>query len=119
MPAPASAVSRSVPVEIGPALSLDLPFQGRADLPLAAGSELQRDSFGGTLPKPLADVGAADHQVLAVVSASTDEDMDMWIVGVPVVDRDPIEPGTEIAFGIGHQLTREGAQTFQFDCVLG
>jgi hypothetical protein len=106
-------------VEIGPALSLHLPFQGRAGFPFAPWAELQRDPLSGTLPKPLADVGAADHQILAVVGTSTDENMDVRIVSIPVIDCDPIEPGAEIAFGVGHQLTGEGAQTFQFGCVLG
>jgi hypothetical protein len=45
--------------------------------------------------------------------------MDMRIIGVPVVDGDPIEPGAEIAFGIGHQLTREGPQAFELGRILG
>src|SRR5260370_23925260 len=45
--------------------------------------------------------------------------MDMRVVGIPVVDRDPIEPGAEIAFGIRHQLSGEGAQILQFSGVLG
>jgi hypothetical protein len=43
----------------------------------------------------------------------------MGIVSVPVVDCDPVEPGTEIAFNVGHQLAGKGAQAFQFSCVLG
>lgn len=34
-------------------------------------------------------------------SAPPDQDVDMWIVCAPVVYRDPIELGGEIAFGIG------------------
>jgi hypothetical protein len=43
----------------------------------------------------------------------------MRIVGVPVVHRDPIEPGAEIVLGIGHQLPGEAAQILQFGSVLG
>ncbi len=107
------------PVEAGPALGLDLLFQGRTDFLLAARAQLQGDPLGGAIAKSPADVGAADDQVLAVVASPADEDMDMRVVGIPVVDRDPIEPGAEIAFGIRHQLTGEGAQILQFSGVLG
>jgi hypothetical protein len=43
----------------------------------------------------------------------------MWIVGVPVVDGDPIELGVKIVFGVRHQLTCHGAEAFQFGRVLG
>jgi hypothetical protein len=71
------------------------------------------------MPKALADVGAADHEILAIIRPPPDEDVDMWVVGVPVVNRDPIEPGAEIAFGIGHQFTREGPQVLELGGILG
>src|SRR5258708_7187185 len=106
------------PVEAGPALGLYLLFQGRTDFLFAARAQLQGDPLGGAIAKSPADVGAADDQVLAVVASPADEDMDMRVVGIPVVDRDPIEPGAEIAFGIRHHLTGEGPQILQFTAVL-
>ena len=50
--------------------------------------------------KALADVGAADAEVLAVVGAAAHEDVDVGTIGVPVIDRDPIELRAEIAFGV-------------------
>jgi hypothetical protein len=44
--------------------------------------------------------------------------MDVRIVGVPVVDRQPVEPRPEIPFGIGHQLSGEGSQIGHFASVL-
>jgi hypothetical protein len=85
---------------------------------LAARPQLQGDPLGGAVAKAPANVVAADHQVLAVTGSSTDEDMDVWVVRVPVVDRDPIELGAEIAFGVGHQLTGKGAQAFQLGGIL-
>jgi len=32
--------------------------------------------------------------------------MDMWIVGIPVIDRDPVEFGSEVALDIAQQLAR-------------
>ena len=43
----------------------------------------------------------------------------MRIVGVPVIDRDPVELGAEIAFGVGHQLAGEGAKVGHLGRVLG
>ena len=105
-------------VETGPAVGLHLLLQGGADLVLAARPQLQGDPLGGAVAKAPADVVAADHQVLAVIGSSADEDMDVWIVRVPVIDGDPIEPGAEIAFGVGHQLAGEGAQAFQLGGIL-
>jgi len=107
------------PVETRPAVGLHLLLQGGADLVFAARSQFQGDPLGGAVAKAPAVVVAADHQVLAVVSPSADQDMDVWIVRVPVVDRDPIEPGAEIAFGIGHQLTGKRSQALECGGILG
>ena len=98
------------PVEAGPALGLDFLFQGRADFQLAARTELQRDALGGAVAEALADVVAADNEVLPVIGPAADQDMDVRVVGVPVIDGHPVEPGAEIALGIGHQLAREGPE---------
>ena len=84
-------------IEAGPALGLDLLLQGGADFLLAARPQLQGDALGGAAAKPPADVVAADDQVLAVIGAAADQDMDVRIVGVPVIDRHPVELGAEIA----------------------
>jgi hypothetical protein len=36
--------------------------------------------------------------------------MDMRVVGVPMIDRHPIEPGAKITFAIGHKLARVSAE---------
>ena len=43
----------------------------------------------------------------------------MRVVGVPVIDCEPIEPGPEVALDVLHQLAREGAQAFQVCRILG
>jgi hypothetical protein len=45
-----------------------------------------------TVAETSADVVAADDQILTVVGATADHDMDMRVVGVPMVDRDHGEP---------------------------
>ncbi len=42
----------------------------------------------------------------------------MRIVGVPVVDGDPVERRAEVAFGIPHQLAREGTKVVQPGRIL-
>ncbi|GFE66571.1 hypothetical protein KIN_36450 [Litoreibacter roseus] len=44
--------------------------------------------------------------------------MDMRIVGVPVIDGDPIEFGAEIALGLGHEVARESAQILHLSGVF-
>ena len=60
--------------------------------------------------KPVADIIAADDEVRAVVGAAAHKDMDMGMLGVPVVDGDPVEPRAEIARGLVHQLAGKAAQ---------
>src|SRR6185369_2297274 len=95
-----------------------LPFQGRADFPLAARTELQRNALSGTIAKPAADVIPADHEILAIFGAAANQNMDMRIVCVPVVDRDPIQSGSEITRDIGHQFTCKGAEIAELGGVL-
>jgi hypothetical protein len=63
-------------------------------------------------------VFAADDKVLTVIGAAPDEDMDMRIVRVPVIDRDPIEPGAEVPFDIAHQLPCEGLEVAEHGAVF-
>ena len=82
----------------------------RSDFLLAARAKFQGDALGGAIAEAPADVVAADDEILAVIGAPADQDMDMRIVGVPVIDRDPVELHSEVALGIRHQLAGEGAQ---------
>src|SRR6266436_2827360 len=44
--------------------------------------------------------------------------MDMRIVGVPVIDRDPIEPGPEIALHLGDEVAGEGLEIGHLGGIL-
>jgi hypothetical protein len=44
--------------------------------------------------------------------------MHMWIVGVPMTDRDPVEPGAEIALDPGCQVACEGFEIGHFGGIL-
>ena len=86
---------------------------------LAAWSEFGRDTLGGPIAEATTDVFAADDQVLAIVGAASDQNVDVRVVGVPVIDGNPIEFGAEIALDILHQLAREAAQVRQLGRILG
>ena len=81
--------------------------------------ELQGDALGGAVAKSLLDVVAADDQVRAVVGAAAHQDVDVRIVGVPVIDGDPVELGAEIPLDVGHQLAGEGAKIGHLGRILG
>jgi len=69
--------------------------------------EFECGEVGCPSPHSLADVVPSDHQVAAIVAFATDNDVDMGIIGVPMIDANPIEPRAEIAFSLRHQLSRE------------
>src|ERR1700680_952115 len=89
-------------VELGPAVCLNLSIQPRADFGTAPRSELERDQVAGTGAQALADVVPRDHKVAAIVRLAADDHMDMWILGIPLVDCDPVKLGPEIPFGVCH-----------------
>ena len=43
----------------------------------------------------------------------------MGMLGVPVVDGDPVELGAQIARGLIHEFAREAAQASQFAGIIG
>src|SRR5437879_4595399 len=45
--------------------------------------------------------------------------MEVWVVGVPVVDGDPVEPGTEVGFHLLGKVACEGANVRHLASVLG
>jgi hypothetical protein len=106
------------PVEVGPAFRLDLPSQRGLNLLFAARSKLKGHALLGPRSEPAADVIAADDEVLAVIRASADQNMNVGIVRIPVIDGNPVQPGAEIALGIRHQLTGKGAQIGHLGRVL-
>ena len=53
--------------------------------------------------KPV-EIIPADDEVFAIVGPTSHEDMDVWVLCVPMVDGDPIEPSAEVARGMVHEL---------------
>ena len=55
--------------------------------------------------QPVADIVTGNHKVAAVVGLPSNDNMDVRVVGIPVIDSDPIELGAEIPLGLRHQVT--------------
>ena len=94
----AAAVARKLTIELGPALGLDLALESAADLEIGARAELLRDEIARAVAHAFLDVVARDDEVLAVVAHAAHDEMDMGIVGVPVIDGDPVEPACRDPF---------------------
>ena len=75
-------------IELGPAVRLDLSVEIAADLKVAARPELKGGKACGAGAQALADVIPSHHQVMTVVALPAYDDMDVGIIGVPVLDPD-------------------------------
>src|SRR5262249_23749050 len=93
-----------------PAVRLRLGVEITANLDLAAGAELERYKVGRASPQALADVVAGDHKVLAIVALAAHQEVDVEVVGVPVIDRNPIEEGGQGSVGLRHGIPGEGLE---------
>jgi hypothetical protein len=106
-------------IEPCPALGRNLGLKAAPDLKLRPGTKLARDKITRAGAQAFADVVAADDQVGTIVCAAAHEDVDMGVLGVPMVDGDPVEPRTEIARGLIHELAGKAAQAFELVRLIG
>ena len=106
-------------VEPGPALGADIALKRGADLVLGLRAEFDRYELLGAGAQAAADIVAGDHEVLAGLIDAAHQEMDMRIVGVPVVDGDPIEPGPKIGFHLPGEVSREGSEIGHLGGVFG
>ncbi len=67
----------------------------------------------------MADVVAGDDEVAPGVIDAAQDDMAVRVVGVPVVDRDPVELRAEVRFHAGHQVARVALEVADLGRVLG
>ncbi|CAM5187914.1 hypothetical protein CDEN61S_01603 [Castellaniella denitrificans] len=106
-------------IQARPPLLLHLALQGLLDLQLGARPQPFGRQFGGPVAEAVGDVVARDDEVFARVVTSAHDDVRVRVVGVPVVDRHPIEAGAQVGLHAAHEVARVGAQVFQFRAVLG
>ena len=112
-------VADELPVELGPALGVDLALERAADVEIGAQPQLLRDQVLGAGAHALLDVVARDDEVLAVVGDAAHDDVDVWMLGVPVIDGDPIELGAEVLLHLADQLAGEALEVGHLGGILG
>ena len=104
------AIAHELAVELRPALGLDLAFECPSDIEVGAWAKL----LGYEIARPVAhtflDVVASDDEVFTVLAHATHDQMDMRMLGVPVIDGDPVELGAEIFLHLPDEITGEGSQ---------
>ena len=108
-----------LPVESRPAFCRDFPFERMPDFVLRLWAELQSNELLGAGPQPAADVVPRDHEIAATIIHATNDQMHMRIVGVPVIDRDPVKPRAKIGFHPPREIAGEPAQVLHLCGILG
>src|SRR3546814_5837417 len=73
---------------------------------------------GGTFAHAARDVLLRDDEVFAGVVLAAQDDMGVRVVGVPVIDGNPIESRAQIGFHAGHQVAGVAPQVFQLGGIF-
>src|SRR6202030_2000441 len=81
--------------------------------------KLKGHQVTGTGTQSLADVVPRNDKVSSVIRDTTNDDVNVRIVGVPMLGTDPIEFRSEIPLGLVQQLSRKGFQVGQLVCIFG
>ena len=107
---PSVGVADELPIELGPALGVDLALERAADVEIAARPEFLRDEVLGPGAHTFLDVVAGDDEVVAVVGHAAHDEMDVRMLGVPVIDGDPVELRAEILLHLADEVAGEGLE---------
>ncbi len=83
------------------------------DVKIAAVPQLQGCKFLRAPPESMRDIVPRDDEVLPVISAPAQDDMDVRVIGVVVIDGDPVEFRSQIAFRRRHDVAREFAEVLK------
>src|SRR5213076_3087711 len=75
------------------------------DLVVRSEAEHPRGKLLAALPDALLNVARVDREGAAVIVSASNQEMDVGVVGVVVVDRDPLEPGPEVVFHLAHEAS--------------
>src|SRR5689334_3989669 len=94
-------------VQTGPPRLLHIASQAGLDIEIGPRTQPFGGDLAGPSPHPVADVLAADHEVLALLIPAPHDHVTVRIVGIPVVDRDPLEARAKIALHAAHEVACE------------
>src|SRR5207245_11207538 len=90
-------------VEARPALLADLAFHTSPDLELGSRSEPFGGELAGSKSHAAGQVSAIDDQVPSGLIDTSEHDVRVRVVGIPVVHGDPLQPSTQVDFHPLHQ----------------
>ena len=112
-------IPQQLTVELRPALGPDLSLKRPADVEITAWAQFLGDEIACPVAHPLLDVVPRDHEILAVVARTPNDQMDMRMGGVPVIDADPIKRRAEILLHPPDEIAGEGLQVGHVRRVVG
>jgi hypothetical protein len=92
------------PVEVGPSALVDNLLASSYDFALRPQAELSLHDFLAARANARLHIFGRDLQLLAMLVSPADQDMNVGIIGVVVIDSDPLETRSEIAFHRRHEI---------------
>ena len=106
-------------VDAGQPFLVDLGAQPRLDVAVATRPKIQVDEFGGALADAAGQIVGRDNEIAAAFVLSPHDDMGVRMAGIEVIDRHPVEPGTEILLEPRHQPPGQALEVGILVAVLG
>jgi hypothetical protein len=94
-------------IELGPTVGIDLRVQIPVYLVVVSDPKFERRKMGRAGAHSPADIVAGNDEIAAIVPLPAHDDMDVRIVGIPMIDPDPFEFCAEVPFGMYHQVPGE------------
>src|SRR5262245_13579296 len=107
----ALGIALKLAVELRPAFSIDLALEAVADLQVGPWTEFLRNEILRPATHAMTDIVPRNNEVLSVIGATAQNDVNVRIIRVPVVDPNPVELGAEVLFHLAHEVARKTPQT--------
>jgi hypothetical protein len=105
-------------IKAGPALLLDFGLHARPELRIGSRSQPLSGEFRGAVAHCMTDVIAGDDEIAASLILATKHDVRMRVIGVPMVDGNPLEPGADVRFHALHELPRKRLEVGELRAVF-
>jgi hypothetical protein len=67
----------------------------------------------------MGDVVSGNVENAAVIEDAANHNVGVGMAGIVMVDRDPVETGSEIQFHLAHEVTGKATKVSHFGCILG
>jgi hypothetical protein len=96
----------------------DLLLQRTLDLTFGPRAKLQGEQLLRSRSHALANIIARNDQVFAILGAPTDDDMNVRMLRVPMIDRNPVERRAKVAFSISHQVAGKSFDVGKFGGIF-